>query len=106
MADDISSDEREEIVESASEDDGSPLKSTGPMIEDDGTDERVGSTVRATSVSTSSEKSGEGVQENGELEHSGEEESGDEEDEESEEESEDETSSEESYSEDSEEFER
>lgn len=105
MADDISSDEREEIVESASDDDGSPLKATG-LIGEDGTDERVSSTVRTTSVSTSIEKSGEDVHENGELEHSGEEESGDEEDEESEEESEDETSSEESNSEDSEEFER
>ena len=104
MADDISSDEREEIVELASDDGDSPLKSK--VIGDNGRDERVSPTVRNTSVSTGSEKSGEDAQENGEVEDSEEEEDEDDEDDESEGESEEESSSGESYSEDSEEFER
>ena len=104
MADDISSDEREEIAELASDDDDSPSKTK--VIENDGRDERVSTAVRSTSVSTGSEKSGKDAQENGEIEDSEEEEDVEEEDDESEDESDEESSSGESYSEDSEEFER
>jgi len=102
MADDISSDEREEIAELASDEDDAPLKTK--VIGNDGRDERVSSSVRNTSVSTGSEKRDNDAQENGEVEDSEEEE--DEEDDESEDESDEESSSGDSYSEDSEEFER
>lgn len=99
MADDISSDEREEIVELASDEDDSPLKA---KVLNGGMDdlEKVSSTVRNTSVSTGSEKSGGDVKENGEI---GESDEGDdvEDSDESGNESEDESSSGESYSEDS-----
>lgn len=104
MADDISSDEREEIVELASDEDDSPSKTN--VIENEGRDERVSYTVRSTSVSTGSEKSGVDAQKNGEIEDSDEEEDVEDEDDESEDESDEESSSGESYSEDSEEFER
>lgn len=101
MADDISSDEREEIVELASDnDDDSPLETK--VIED----EMVSSTAGSTSVGTGSEKSGQDPKENGEVEESEEEEDGEDEDDESEDESDEESSSGESGSEDSEEFER
>ena len=104
MADDISSDEREEIVELASDEDDSPSKTN--VIENEGRDERVSYTVRGTSVSTGSEKSGVDAQKNGGIEDSEEEEDVEDEDDESEHESDEESSSGESYSEDSEEFER
>lgn len=102
MADDISSDEREEIAELASDEDDAPLKTK--VIGNDGRDERVSSTVRNTSVSTGSEKSDNDAQENGEVEDSEEEEDEEDEDDESEDESDEESGD--SYSEDSEEFER
>ena len=104
MADDISSDEREEIFELASDDDDSPSKTK--LIENEGRDERVSSTVRSTSVSTGSKKSDKDAQESGEIEDSEGEEDEEDEDDESEDESDEESSSGESYSEDSEEFER
>lgn len=104
MADDISSDEREEIAELASDDDDSPLKTK--VIGNDGRDERVSSTARNTSVSTGSEKSDNDAQENGEVDDSEEEKDEEDEDDESEDESDEESSSGDSYSEDSEEFER
>lgn len=94
MADDISSDEREDISGS----DESPLKSK--VVNGDSaliTDEKVAAKGKSTSVSTASEKSDEEGEENGELDESEEGESeGDEEDsEDSEEDSE--SPSEESY---------
>ena len=96
--------EREEIVELASDDDDSPSKTK--LIENEGRDERVSSTVRSTSVSTGSKTSDKDAQENGEIEDSEGEEDEEDEDDESEDESDEESSSGESYSEDSEEFER
>lgn len=105
MADDLSSDEREDM-ELAEDETGPPLKSKVLNRDHEIGETKVSSTARNTSVSSSSGKSGRHVEENGEIE--GSEEEVEEETGESEEDSssEEESSSEESYSDDSEESER